>query len=223
MASIAAAEEERRDRIISHMNRAHSRELSHYLRHYAGASRRDAANPELCDLTLQGMRIRANGTDYAVPFAPPLDSWNDVKQRIIDMDATARDRLGISDVWVDRFAPPAGFDCVVFGAVLFYFGCFATLPWVLPGTSFWSAVDSIFPGGVEWYKWTVRILFLPVLGIHVTEALIFDRKLQRHGIDRWTSTWWLWVSSCFMEGVMAFRRLDKIVADKRRAKEGKKE
>ncbi|EQL00635.1 hypothetical protein OCS_03652 [Ophiocordyceps sinensis CO18] len=221
MASIAAAEEERRARIISHMNRAHTRELAHYLRHYAGASSRDASNPSLRDLTLQGMRIRAAGNDYAVPFAPPLDDWNDVKQRIIDMDSTARKHLGISDVFLTKYLLPRPFDCFVLGAVLFYFGCVATLPWPPPATTTSNIIDAIFPGGVEWYRWLTRTLLLPVIACHAIETFLFDRKLRRHGVNRWTGLWWLWASSCFVEGIMAFRRVDDHIAQKRAAMEGK--
>lgn len=221
MTSIAAAEEERRDRIVSHMNSAHTRELAHYLRHYAGASSREAFNPSLRDLTLQGMRIRAAGNEYAIPFTPPLDSWNDVKQRIIDMDSTARSHLGISDVLITKYLPPRPFDCFVMGCVAFYLGCVATLPFVTPATIAWNTVDAIFPGGALCYRWLVRVLFFPVIGIHLFETFLFDRKLRRHGVERWTGVWWIWASSCFMEGVMAFRRVDDYVAQKRADKEGK--
>ncbi|POR37947.1 Uncharacterized protein TPAR_01854 [Tolypocladium paradoxum] len=223
MTSIAAADEERRNRIISHMNQSHTRELAHYLRHFAGASRRAASSPSLRDVTLQGMRIRAGGTDYAVPFTPPLDAWSDVKARIIEMDATARRGLGISDVYITEYVPPQGFDLVVFGAVLLYFSSVASLPWIVPGSGLWKTLTAVFPGGPEWFRWSARVLFFPVVAIHSTEAFLFDRKLQRHGVDRWSGLWWLWVSTCFVEGVCSFRRTNKMIAQKRAQKEGKKQ
>ncbi|KND94039.1 hypothetical protein TOPH_00923 [Tolypocladium ophioglossoides CBS 100239] len=223
MTSTAAADEERRDRIVSHMNRSHTRELAHYLRHFAGASRRAASSPSLRDVTLQGMRIRAGGNDYAVPFTPPLDTWNDVRGRIIEMDATARRGLGISDVYITEYVPPRGFEIVVFGAVIFYFSSVASLPWVVPGSGLWQTLTAVYPGGPEWFRWGVRIVFLPVVAIHSTEAFLFDRKLQRHGVDRWTSLWWLWVSSCFVDGICSFRRMNSIIAQKKAQKEGNME
>lgn len=224
MVSIAAADEERRDRIISHMNQSHTRELGHFLRHFAGASRRAASNPSLRDVTLQGMRISAGGNEFVVPFTPPpLDTWNDVKGRIIEMDTTARWALGISDVYITEYVPPQGLDIVIFGAVIIYFASVASLPWVVPGSGFWKILTAVFPGGPEWFRWTVRVLFFPVVAIHSVEAFAFDRKLQRHGVDRWSHLWWLWVSSCFVEGFCSFRRTNSVIAQKRAQKEGKKQ
>ncbi|PNY24324.1 Uncharacterized protein TCAP_05736 [Tolypocladium capitatum] len=222
MASATATDEARRNRIVAHMNQSHTRELTHYLRHFAGASRRAASSPSLCDVTLQGMRIRAGGNDYAVPFTPPLDAWDDAKGRIIEMDATARRGLGISDVYITEYVPPQGTDIVVFGAVVAYFTSVASLPWVVPGSSFWRILTAVFPGGPEWFRWIVAIIFLPVLAIHLTEAFFFDRKLQRHGVDRWSGLWWRWVATCFVEGVCSFRRMNNIIAQKKAQKEDKK-
>ncbi|KAM4060084.1 hypothetical protein HRG_002305 [Hirsutella rhossiliensis] len=137
------------------------------------------------------------------------------------MDSTARKHLGISDVFLTTYLPPRPLDLFIFASVVFYFACVATLPWLAPATSAWNTIDAVFPGGVEWYRWLVRSLFLPVVGLHAVESFLFDRKLRRHGVDRWTGLWWLWVSSCFMEGVMAFKRVDDHVAQKRASKEGK--
>ena len=224
MASIAAADEERRNRIISHMNQSHTRELGHYLRHFAGASPGATSNPSLRDVTLQGMRIRAGGNDFAVPFTPPPPSdWSDVKARIIDMDDRARRALGLSDVYITEYVPPQGFDIIVFGAVLFYVACVASLPWVVPASGLWKALTAVFPGGPEWFRWIVRVIFFPVLAIHSAETFLLDRKLLRHGVDRWSGLWWLWVSSCFVEGFGSFKRTNHIIARKRAQKESKKQ
>ncbi|ODA80981.1 hypothetical protein RJ55_03941 [Drechmeria coniospora] len=220
--TFAAVDEQRRNRIISHMNQSHARELAHYLRHYAAVPRRHAvASPSLQDVTLQGMRIHADGNDYVVPFEPPLVSWADVKARIIDMDTTAREHLGISDIFVTQFAPPEGFDCAIFAAVVFYFACVASLPWVVPGSMLYRAVAAVFPGGPDWYKWLTRLVFFPVIGIHLTETYFLNRKLQRHGVEPWSGLWWRWVSSGFIEGYPASMRVDRVVARKRAEKEGR--
>lgn len=180
MDSVGAAEAQRRDRIIAHMNHSHTRELTHYLRYFAALSPRHASNPSLRDLTLQGIRIRAAGVDHAIPFTPPLDGWDQVKQRIVDMDATARRHLGISDVFVTSYLRPRLFylESFTFAGVLFYFACVATLPCVMPARPLWNAIDAFFPGGAERYRWLVRTLFIPVVSLHTVEALLLGRKLQ---------------------------------------------
>ncbi|GKT87247.1 integral membrane protein [Colletotrichum tofieldiae] len=184
-----------RDRITTHMNHDHKRELSFYLRHYAGLSRSAATAPWLKDVTLEGMTIAAGGLggkEYHVAFDPPLTSWAD------------------------------GFDVVVFGAVAFYFVCWLTLGFVLPGTPIWSFLQTGFPGGPRLYRWLVKAIFLPVLGIHLTECYWFHRtRLQKHGIDFGTGLWWTWIGSLFFEGVCGFRRFDSIVAAKKKENENK--
>ncbi|WYZ36720.1 hypothetical protein EsH8_II_000226 [Colletotrichum jinshuiense] len=214
-----------RDRILSHMNQDHKRELSYYLRHYAGLSRKAATAPWLKDVTFNGMTIAAGGLggkEFFVEFDPALSSWGDVRPAVVEMAHVSRRALGYSDITVSHFAPPQGFDVVVFGSVTFYFVCWLTLGFVLPGTPIWSFLQTVFPGGPTFYHWLVKAIFLPVLGIHLTECYWFHRtRLQRHGIELGSGLWWTWIGSLFFEGLCGFRRFDAIVAAKRKENESK--
>ncbi|GAO13383.1 uncharacterized protein UV8b_00637 [Ustilaginoidea virens] len=211
------------DRILSHMNQSHARELRHYLRHYCGLTRRQACGASLRDITLQGMRIRAGGADYVVQFNPPLQSWNDVRPRVVEMDAIARKHLGISDVYVTRYRGPGFAQGVVVAGVALYFFCLASLPWVVPGSRIWTLLLAHFPGGPESFRWLVKTLVLPVIGAHTLEPIYLDySRLRKHGVDRWSGQWWLWIVSCVFEGALVFRRFDKVVAEMRARKEAKK-
>ena len=211
------------DRILSHMNQSHQRELTHYLRHYCGLSRRQAAGASLRDITFQGMRIRAGGADHVVHFQPPLQSWNEARPRVVEMDVVARRSLGISDVYMTTYLPPRPYDAVVMAAVSFYFVCVASLPWIVPRSPAWDVLTAVFPGGPDLFTWLVRTILFPVIGIHLAECFYLDRsRLQRHGVDRWSGLWWTWILSCFLEGFAAFKRFDSEIAKKRAQKEGKK-
>lgn len=218
-----SSDQVRKERIISHMNKGHPRELSHYLRHYANASCSAAASPEMRDVDLQGMKISAQGKDYSIPFSPPLTSWADVKTRIIEMDTIARENLGISNIYITEFTPPTGFGAVVFGSVVFYFFCAAALPWVVPDTPLWELLEVCFPGGPTWFQWVVKTIFFPVVGIHVVECYFFNQKLHKHGVDPFTKLWFLWQLSCFLEGLTAFKRIGAIVAKQEEEKNAKKQ
>ncbi|PHH66421.1 hypothetical protein CDD81_7476 [Ophiocordyceps australis] len=212
----------RRARIITHMNQSHSRELSHYLQHYARVSPRAASGPLLRDLCLDHMLIRTRaGTDHSIPFSPPLSSWADAKNRIIQMDTVARAGLGISDIYISHFEKPRGIGLAFFIAVGLFFVASFSLPWIVPTTRAWSVLDAYFPGGPAVFCQLVGLLVVPVIAIHITECFFFDRKLRRHGIERWSGLWCLWISSCFMEGVGAFWRLDSIIASKKAQQEAK--
>lgn len=211
------------DRILTHMNTSHSRELTHYLRHYCGLTSRQAQGASLRDITLQGMRIRAGGADYVVHFKPALPSWNDARPRVVEMDTIAREGLGISDIYMTSYHGPAFADAVVMAAVSFYFISFLSLPWVVPGSPIWDILTAYFPGGPELFHWLVKAIFLPVVGIHLIEPMYLDRtRLQKHGVDRWSGQWWMWMVSCFFEGLMVFKRFDGVIAKKRAQKEAKK-
>ncbi|KAM0494399.1 hypothetical protein ACHAPB_008072 [Verticillium nonalfalfae] len=211
-----------RNRITSHMNRAHSRELSHYLRHYANLSSRAASTPWLKDISLDAMTIAAGGLggrEFVIPFSPPLASLADARSRVIAMDADARKALGIRDVYVTAYEPPRGFDIVVFAAVAVYFLSYTTLAFVMPGTPFWRVLQAVFPGGPRSYRWLVKAIFWPVLGIHLGEVWWMHRsRLVPHGVDAGSLLWWQWIGTTFFEGACAFMRLDNVVAEKRKEK-----
>ncbi|CAG7557077.1 unnamed protein product [Fusarium equiseti] len=212
---MASQDDARRNRIVSHMNKDHTREISYYLRHYARLSSSAASDPVLTDIDLNGMTIKSNdGKEHIVPFTPSLASWAEVKERIIEMANTAREALGLSDIIITAYTPPEGFGIVVTGSVLFYFFCAASLPWIQPGSRPWQLLNESFPGGATFFHWLVKAIFYPVIGIHVVECFFFDRKLQRHGVERLSGQWWLWIVNCFFEGFPAFKRVDGIVARK---------
>ena len=217
------ADASRKEGIINHMNREHTRELSNYLRHYNSLSSRQAAKSAIFDISFDTMHIRAGGLNHTVPFDPPLTSWSDARPRLVEMDTAAREALGISDIIVTSYRAPNAIELVVMCSVAFYFFCAGSLPWFLPGTKAWRIVDGFFPYGAAGYRWLVRAIFFPVLGIHLSEAFLFDRwRLGRYSVERWTPLWWVWEMSCFVEGLGAWRRIDRVVADKRAEKESKK-
>jgi hypothetical protein len=218
------SEAEVKARIITHMNSQHTRELSHYLRHYVGVSpRAAAASPKIHDLDFNSMTIKTSNNTYVVPFHPALSSWADARPRIIAMDETAREALGLSNIYITEYVMQRGFDYIPFVGVVFYFVCAAGLPWVVPGSAPWEVLKVVFPGGPEWFRWVVNAIFWPVMGIHLVESWLLDRwRLQKHGVARWSLLWWKWETANFFEGLTVWKRLDGLVAEKKAEKEAKK-
>jgi len=213
-----------RTRIITHMNKDHHRSLSLYLRHFNKLpARRVSSPPTMKDITVSAMTIQtADGATHTIPFDPPMSSLSEARNRVVEMDKLARASLGLADVDITTYTRPRGFDSFVFGAVVFYFLCFFTLPWAVQGNPIWEFWNVVFPGGAETYRWVVRTIFIPVLGIHLFEMALLERtRLRKYGVERGTRVWWLWMGSCFFEGYPAFKRFDGLVRKKREVKEGK--
>ncbi|KAK8133852.1 hypothetical protein PG984_005864 [Apiospora sp. TS-2023a] len=218
-------------RIISHMNADHVADLEQYLRAFNGLSASAAAKAQLVDMANDKLVIKtpASGEEtHTVAVDPPMASLSDARGRLIDMSRDALAKLGLSDIRLERYAPPAGFDCVVFFGVAFYFFCAATLSLVNrgAGTPIWDALDAAIPpalGGVAGYVWLVKAIFVPVVAIHVTEAWWMAKtRLEKHRVPVFSGVWCLWVASVFFEGIPAFRRLDRLVATERAKKEAQK-
>lgn len=220
-----ASTEARQKRIINHVNKDHKEALSHYLQHYGKVPKAAASTPtsppELLEVDLDSMTIRAgDGQQHNIPFTPALASWDEMRSRFVEMDATARDAL--YDVTVTEYAPPKGAGAVVLGSILFYFSCYASLPLIVPGSPAGELVEGLFPGGLATFRWVVKAIFWPVILIHSTEAIAFDRiRMSRHNVPRWSGLWWLWEVNCWLEGFTCWKRIDAIIEEKRAAK-GKK-
>jgi hypothetical protein len=212
-------------RVISHMNKDHTYELSHYLRAYNGLSASASRDPQLTDLQLDGITVKSASGTHHVPISPPMNSFADSRVRMVEMAQTAQQRLGISDIRIRTFEPPRGPGIYSFAGVLSYFVSAGALGLGLlrPDTRVWQLLDQLFPGGAGGFVWLVKAIFVPVLLIHVTEAWwIANTRLAKHGIDTGSRLWLLWVLDTFFEGAPAMWRFDSLVDAERKKKEGAK-
>ncbi|RYO93126.1 hypothetical protein DL766_004816 [Monosporascus sp. MC13-8B] len=219
----APSNEAMKARIISHMNKDHTYELSHYLRAFNGLSASAARSPQLTDLTLDSMTIKSASGSHVVRISPPMGALSDARVRMIEMAQGAQKKLGLSDIRISEFKPPAGPGVASFVGVALYFFCATTLGLVEPDTPAWSALDVVFPFGAWGYKWLVKAIFVPVLVIHITEAWWIARtRLAKHGIEEGSKLWLLWVADTFIEGAPAMWRFDALVEAERKRRQSAK-
>lgn len=120
---------------------------------------------------------------------------------------------------IDTYLAPRLFwDGAVAISVAFFFGCYAAIrggyvEWDLWA---WQFTQRWWPlGGAGGFKWLVNAMFWPVLAIHISEMIMFDRSrlAKNDKIPMGSLTWWKWMVSVFFEGYMAFRRYDDKVAE----------
>jgi len=173
--------------------------------------------------------LTSSGKSYDIPVDPPMQTWADARLRAVSMDQTAREALGISDIYVDRYLMPSKpVHVIVFILCVWAFAQFAAyyLGYMSPGTFLYSDVLKYWPfGGAEGYTKLIRRIGMPVVLIHASEAILLDWFRMRggkFGVDRGTGLWWKWIGMQFIEGAANWMRFDAEVARKRKEKEGKK-
>ncbi|KAK9785204.1 putative Integral membrane protein [Seiridium cardinale] len=219
----AAKEAAIKTRVVTHMNKDHAGELELYLRAFNGLPASAAAGAQITDMSLGALTIKAVSGRHTVVLEPPLPNYGASRAKLVEMAQTALARLGLSDIKVDQYAPPAGFDLVVFFGVTLYMVCAATLSFVKPGTVIWALLDDFFPLGADGYRWLVKTIFVPFVLIHATESWWMARtRLAKHRVPRGSKVWWLWTISPTFEGFVAFKRFDGLVDAERKKKDAAK-
>jgi Protein of unknown function (DUF2470) len=195
-------------------------QLARFAEHFCHASRLAARNATLVDLHLDRLVIRCGSTSHTVALEPAMRSWSDARGRMVQLDQKAIRGLGRSPYTVKHYLPPKGVHAVVFAACLATFCMLSRPQHVLPGSIAYEALLKHVPG----LAGLVQKLRLPILAImiavHSVEAYFMTLKLKKHSVRLFSTVWWLWVASNFIEGIGAFQRIDAIVQEQRDAKDG---
>lgn len=147
------------------------------------------------------------------------------------MDKAARQGLGVSNIDLSgtKYIPPtSAVHIIVFSAVAWFYFSLAmhALGFFAQGTWWYENVISLWPfGGAGTYLWIQKMIWMPVLVIHLIETAWLAMKLKMFGLDGYGKdgdrmTWWLWMASTFVEGWGAHQRLGSLV--RRKEKEAEK-
>ncbi|KAI3317037.1 hypothetical protein HD806DRAFT_516107 [Xylariaceae sp. AK1471] len=214
-----------KSRIMLHMNKEHGADLKRYLRAFNGLSSSAAADAQLTDVSLDSLTIKSTSGVHTVRISPPMKSLADARVRLVDMAQRAQEKLGLSDIRIDRFAGPRGIGAMSFIGVAFYFVSAAALYLgvLRPGTPAWTLLDKRFLYGAAGFAWLTKAIVFPVLAIHLTEAAWMAwSRLAKHGIEAGSALWFMWVLETFVEGYPAMARFDGLVREERKRKDSAK-
>ena len=215
--SEAAKDAATKARIIKHLNADHQPSLSYFLQHYNSLSSFEARSPILTDITFDVLTFRTSGGNTStIPLYPPMKSWSEARTRTVEMDRVSRAALRISPIAITEYEWPRSiFHVTVFGLCMLTMVVFLTKQWVIPGTFVYDTVLPWWPGGPEWFLWISKTIAIPVLLIHVTEAVWLDQtRLWKYGVERGSGLWWKWMASALVEGFGTFARIDATVKRK---------
>jgi hypothetical protein len=179
---------------------------------------------QLTDVDLAGMTISYSGNKVAIPFEPPMTSMREARERLVQMDQDARHALGRSSIAITEFIP-----CYThLGHLLNFTVCITTMVAFCrasnfqPGSLLYDNVLYMVPRFASFCLKIQPYLFPIMLSIHLFEAPIMAKRMKKHGVAPFERLWWLWMGTCFVEGVTSFWRLDGWIAEKRKEKESKK-
>ncbi|KAL6703287.1 hypothetical protein ACN47E_009994 [Coniothyrium glycines] len=214
-----------KQRIIKHMNADHHDSIRRYVEAYGSASMFQSRNARMSDITLTEMRFHCgNGQSPVITFDPPMKSLREARERLAQMDKESLQVLGRSDIPITTYIPPY----VKLGHLWNFTQClvaYALLPRPAnfkPGSLLYETVLFRIPAFAELVARVSFIVFAIMLPIHLIETVIMSMKLAKHGTTFLDAVWWKWMSSCFVEGITSFWRLDGLIEEKRREKEAKK-
>lgn len=178
----------------------------------------------MTDIDVNQMRFSCAGRTSTITFDPPMKTLREARERLVQMDKHTLRILGRSDITVTRYIPPY----VKLGHLFNFTQCMLTYLLLPRGANFRPGsllYDNLlfkvpaFASFVLQVSWIV----LPVmLVIHIIEACIMARKVNRHGLSSTDATWWKWVGSSFVEGFTSFSRLNGLIAEKQKEKDAKK-
>lgn len=214
MASSSDKDVATKTRILNHMNADHAGSLSLYLRHYCQLSKSEASRPKLLDISLSSLVIASkSGKSHTIPLEPPMSSYADARPRFVAMDNECRSALNISPYTITRYeSPKTFFHRLIFGLCLMTMVIITTKSYIVPGTFFYDNVLPWFPGGAKTFLWISDKTAIPTIAIHVVETIYLDRsRLMKYNIERGSSMWWKWMTSCLIEGYGSFARIDAMM------------
>ncbi|KAL9113237.1 MAG: hypothetical protein Q9227_002572 [Pyrenula ochraceoflavens] len=202
------------------MNADHQDSLIVFVEYYCRVPTKLALDATLEDLERTHLIIQCKAGRLYIPLDPPLKSWSEARERMIEMHHAAFKGLGRSEISVSEYVPPASLSqALVFTAVTVAFIAFSRRANFESGSILHQLVLYKFPG-FEKLCYTLQpyvIVFMMV--IHTTESIVMDRtRLRKHGVKTGTGLWWKWMISCFFEGFFSFRRFDELVKAKTDAK-----
>lgn len=181
-------------------------QIARYLEHYCKASSFAASRARLTDISLGSMSIEAGGRKFTIPLEPPMQSWREARERLVQMDKNCLDGLGRSDITVKQYTRPRGAHAVIFVVCALTYVLVSRWANALPGSFIYDHVLSYSPGFAGFVAQVQPAVLALMIGIHVVEASIMARRLQRHNVAQLSGLWWQWVASCFIEGFGALQR-----------------
>ena len=218
-----STDEAAKQRIITHMNNDHQDSLIRYLRYYAQLSSFSARNAHLADISFNNLTILSNGTPHVIPIKPAMTSWSEARPRVVAMDGEAVAGLGASNITVKKYKPPSGFMTVVFVACALSYIAFSRPGNFEPGSFFYDTLLRKSPSFARFCRVVQPWILTFIITVYTAETLwLVKGRLEKHTVRMFSRVWWMWVLSCWVEGMGSGVRFDQCVREEMARREGMK-
>jgi hypothetical protein len=181
------------------------KQVIRYLEHYHHLPGYQAFTGKISDASLNHIAFECAGLTYKTPLNPPMASFREARERLVQMDKECIQALDRSDITVKEFQPATGIHLAVFVLVSTTFLAFGSRSNFEQG----SLVSAFLTRSFADFCCSIQPLVLyPMLAIHSAEAWHMSRgRLRRHSVNVRSRVWWLWMATTFIEGVGSFNRL----------------
>jgi len=174
------------------------------MENYHQVSSWTAYDAKISDITLDKLTFSCGGKTYVTPFSPPMTSYREARERVVEMDKECVSALGRSDITISQYAFPTGWYLGLFMLVTVTLAAFSTRSNFAPG----GLIASVVPDAFRRFCSAIQpYLFWGMIAIHGTETWVFTRsRLIKHNVNVMNPVFWNWAGDCFIEGVGAFNR-----------------
>jgi hypothetical protein len=223
MSDQASKDAAAKTRVITHMNADHHDSVSRtqteevslslmkhpkvirYLENYHHLPGYQAFHGKITDVSLEHIAFECAGMKYRTALEPPMASFREARERLVQMDKECLKALGRSDITIKEYLAPTGLYLVLFLIVSTTLVAFRTRRNFEAG----SVISAVVPASFAQFCWTIQpFIWYGMLAIHGVETWHMARgRLRKHNVNVRSRVWWLWIATTFIEGVGAYNRL----------------
>lgn len=163
-----------------------------------------AYSATITDISLKELVFSCGNETYKTPFEPPMTSYREARERVVEMDKECLAGLKRSSVTVSEYIPPHGLYLVLFVVVSVTFVAFSTRTNFERG----GYVAAVVPNAFASFCWTIQPFILyPMMLIHAAETYhMATGRLRKHSVNMRSKVWWQWLATTFIEGVGSYNR-----------------
>jgi hypothetical protein len=152
------------------------------------------------------MTVSVSGRALIVPLNPPMGSYREARERLVEMDRDSIKGLQRSSITIKEYRAPKGFHAVGFAVCAGTFLLLSRRDNALPGSLPYELLFKHIPQFAAFVARVRDLVLWPMIAIHLFEAYLMTKRLEKHSVPLFSTLWWMWVVSCFIEGVGSFQR-----------------